>query len=627
MKIATIDIETDGFLDVLTRVWCAVGKDHQNGDRRSFTPDNIDSLCDWLDTFDVLIGHNCIGFDFPALRKVYGWEYGGKVVDTLLMSRLQKPNRMSPPGYTGRAPHSVEAWGHRLGAFKKEHEDWDHYSPEMLERCEQDVDLQYKIYHALLLEGRGQGWGPAHRLNAQIFTHLQRQEEYGWPIDIAHMDNCISTLDRWIDRISRSLVPRLPNLVEVLETKKEGDYSYVKNPFKQNGEYAQRVTNWAERSGVDRQSVCGPFCRVNVRTVNLDSNMEVKEFLLEQGWRPDKWNTDKDGKRTSAKLSKDDPFDGIQGSMGRLVAKRIQCRHRKSNLEGWRAAVRADGRIGAGVGGIASTGRLKHKLIVNVPSPHSKSFFAKQMRQCFIAQPGWVLVGCDSKGNQMRQLAGRMDDDEFTEAVLHGSSADGTDLHSLNQRKSGAATRSLAKNFFYGSILFGAGDAKTAQLLDTTKDRAKKIKEDYMNGMPKLKALISSLQLEWKTTAKHRFNKKWNKMEYYGGFIRGVDGRPIRVEFEKDLLCYALQSDEAIQMGLAYVKIHEDAKERGWIRGQDWGMLIWMHDEVQMECRPEIAEELGQKSNDAIKWAGVELGMKCPHDGDYMVGRSWYDVH
>jgi len=70
----------------------------------------------------------------------------------------------------------------------------------------------------------------------------------------------------------------------------------------------------------------------------LDSTIEIKDFLLEQGWQPAKWN-EKNGQKTSANLSKDDPFFGIQGGMGRLVVKRIQCRQRKSVLEGWQKKI------------------------------------------------------------------------------------------------------------------------------------------------------------------------------------------------------------------------------------------------------------------------------------------------
>lgn len=632
MKVGTFDLEGNGLLDELTTIWCAVVKDHTDGTIHEFEPSLLDCLTDFLSTFDVLIGHNCIAYDFPALRKIYGWEFKGKKVDTLIMSRLQRPNRTVPKGCPSKAPHSVEAWGWRLGHKKVEHEEWDKFSPEMLERCKTDVEIQYEIYNALLEEGKGEGWMNAHRLNMQLFHYLQLQEEYGWPVDEEHMDHCLYTLDRWIDRIDRALIPNLPLVVDKLEQRKGYEFTYLSKPFKKNGDLSQSAYAYCDKSGLVSEYIGGPFSRVSIRHINLDSNAEVKDFLLAQGWKPAKWNTNNKGEKTSPNLNKDDPFEGIQGSLGRLVAKRIQCRHRKSTLEGWKNVIRPDGRISPQVAGIATTGRLKHKTIVNVPNPDSGAFFAKQMRQCFTHRPGWVMVGCDSAGNQMRQLVARMNkyevpDEDFEYAILHGDKVDGTDMHTLNMKRAGVAHRSLAKNFFYGCILFGAGDAKTAKILGTTKELAKKKKEEYFEEMPGLKRVLECLSDEWRGSASQTYNPRWGKMELRNGYIRGLDGRPFLVEFEKDLLAYALQSDEAIQMAVAYVMVHKWAEKRGWKRHEDWGMLIWMHDEFQAECKPEIANELGQLMADAIKWAGEFLEIQCPHDGDYSIGSNWYETH
>lgn len=618
-KVATFDLETNGLLDDVTTVWCGVVKDHSTRDTRVFDQHHIVQLCKFLDTYDVLIGHNSIAFDFPVLRKLYGWEYHGTKVDTLIMSRTQRPNRRSPKDCSA-GPHSVEAWGIRLGYEKVQNEEWGEYSDNILERCKRDVEIQYNIFLQLLEEGKGEGWRNAHMLNAKLFALLQKQEEYGWTVDQEKITHNIYMLEKWIDKIDQSISSRLPMVVDKLEVKKDGEYNYVKKPFKKDGNVAVVTDRYW---GPDSNCVSGPFCRVDIRQVNLDSNMEVKTYLLSLGWQPKEWNTNGNNETTSAKLSKDDPFKGIQGSLGKLVAKRIQCRHRLSTLQGWNSGLREDGRITPRVAGIASTGRLRHNVIVNVPSPHSGAFFAKQMRQVFVAKNGWVLVGVDSKGNQVRQLAARMGDEEFTAAVLHGTAAEGTDLHSLNQRKSGAPTRSQAKNFFYG-LIFGAGPATIAKQIKSTPKRAKELIANYYRELPKLRKCVDSLTAEWQSTAQRYYDNKFNKLVYKNGYITGLDGRPILVDSPHKVLCYTLQSDEAIQMAYAYVHFHEEAHRLGY---EDWGMCIWMHDEMQFECKPEIAEELGELASEAITWAGVELGINCPHEGEYIIGRNWFNTH
>lgn len=627
MRVATFDIETNGFLPELDRVWCAAVKEHGTDEVSLFDPSNIHNLGPFLEQFDVLIGHNCIAFDFPALRKVFGWEYHGKKVDTLLMSRLQRPARRWPAGArrSSAGPHSVEAWGARLGRAKVEHNEWDRFTPEMLHRCAEDVEIQVKIYHALLEEGHGEGWTNAHKLNFKLFDNLQRQEEYGWWVDRPHLERCLYFLSRWIDRIDRAIAPHLPVIIEVLETKKDGEYGYIKKPFKQNGEPSAAAVRYCGLADIDPANVAGPFSRVSFRPVDLNSNKETKEFLMAVGWEPAEWNTNNVGERTSPKLSKDDPFEGINGALGRLVARRVQCRQRRSIIEGWQGLIREDGRIPSVVLGLAATGRVRHTNIVNVPSPHSKAFFAKWMRQIFAARPGWVLVGVDSKGNQIRQLAARMGDPEFTHAVLHGNQEDGTDLHSLNQKRSGAPSRSRAKNFFYGFI-FGAGDAKIGKVIDGNAEDGRRLRETYLRELPALRILIDRLTDEWKATAKKWYNKRFNRMEYSDGWIKGLDGRPILVESPHKILCYTLQSDEAIQMAAAYNMWHKWMHER-WVYGEEWGTVIWMHDEWQFECKPEIAEEAAKLACKAIKWAGEFFEIACPHDGDYQIGKNWYETH
>jgi DNA polymerase I len=629
VKVGFFDTEANGLLPEATQLWCAVVKDKDSGDIWEFTPGTGIQLCELLERFDVLIGHNSIGYDFPLLRKLFGWEYQGIKVDTLLMSRTQRPNRRSPAGCSA-SPHSVEAWAVRLGGQQKvENDDWSVYSPVMLERCRADVDIQERLYEALLREGRGEGWAKAHRLNNKLFHYLQLQEEYGWTVDQAHLAKCLDRLNKWIMRIDRAVSPSLPQIIEVKESKKAGEYGYVKKPFLKSGELNRFVSAHYDSSS---HSVVGPFSRLVFRPVDLNSNAEVKDYLLAQGWEPKEWNTDDEGNPRSPKLSKDDPFEGIQGSLGWLIARRVQCRQRIGVLEGWASNIREDGRIATRVNGIASTGRMKHSVVVNVPSPHSKAFFAKQMRQVFVAKEGWTLVGVDSASNQMRQLCRRMKaldgtgDLEFTDAVLTGDSAKGTDMHTLNQKRSGAPSRSQAKNFFYGFI-FGAQAPKIAKTIKISVERAKQLIDDYFNEMPLLKRVIDELTAEWRATAQKYYDPYRKRWIYKDGYITGVDGRPILVDTEHKILCYALQSDEAIQMAVAYVIFHKWMEKAGYVLHKDWGMLIWMHDEFQFECKPEMQEHAAELAKESIKWAGEFLKMEVPHAGTALFGKNWYDCH
>lgn len=625
-KLLTFDSENaGGFADTATKLWCICIVDHDDDSLHEYGPDQIDAALRHLDTADVLIGHNCIAHDFPIMHRLHGWKPKGKIVDTLIMSRQQRPNRTVPPHCPNKfAPHSVDAWGYRLGRRKVEHEDWENYSPAMMHRCGEDTRIQKAIFEYLIKEGEGEGWGACHRLNMRLFTLLQQQGQNGWYVDRPHMDRCIHQLRRWIVRIADAVSARLPLIVEPQEGKEFGVYKWVKKPFNKDGSYSAVVTRWFGDDLV--HCVAGPFSRVTFRRTNLDSNEETKDYLLSLGWEPAEWNTGAGGNRTSPKLSKDDPFLGVQGSLGALIVRRVKCRHRLSTIEGLIENIRADGTISPGVGGVASTGRIRHSVIVNIPSVDSGSFYGRQMRAIFIARPGKVIVGADSAGNQIRQLAARMGDPEFTKVVLFGKKETGDDLHSFNQQRAGLPTRTLAKNFFYGFI-FGAQDTKIGKIMGKDKAAGAAIREEYYRKVPHLKALVDRLTAEWRETAIKWYNPKWNKWEYRDGYITGLDGRPILVDSEHKILNYALQSDEAIQMAWAYIYVHDKMEEEGYVWGRDWAMLIWYHDEFQAECLPGIQETLGNIMCDAIRISGEHYNIGCPHAGEYKVGNNWADTH
>jgi len=624
-RVCIADLESDGLLDTATRVWCGVFKDVKKGHIRTFSPMDgefyIRDMLRFIDSVDTLIMHNGVGFDWPLLKKLYNYDYKGTKIDTLLISRLQKPNRLSPPNCPNkRAPHSVEAWGYRVGRYKPAHDDWARYSEEMLRRCVADVEIQHLLLKALIEEAKGKRWKQAHRMTLKLFERLQMSEEYGWLVDQDHMHKCVGTLTRWIGKIDKAVTPQLPLRVVVEEIKKGGEYGYVRKPFKKDGTHTKQVLTFINNTDL---SVVGPFSRISFRHTDLDSNLETKEFLLQQGWEPKEWNYDQRGNKTSAKLSKDDPFKGIHNKLGMLIARRVQCRHRKSTISGWFNVIRRDGRIPSIITGVATTGRVKHKNIVNVPG--DKSFFGKQMRQIFIAKPGWKLVGTDSQGCQVRMLTARMGDERYKEAVINGNADDGTDQHALTMRATGITNRVDAKSFFFG-VVFGAGDNKVSKIVGCTQRKAKDLKDKLFGDLPALATLIQRLTIEWRDNAVQQYNARWGRVEYKNGLVRGLDGRPISIDKEHTVLVYMLQSDEAIMMAAAYLKFHQMV-EKKYKWGIDYGTLCWYHDEWTIECRPEIAEELGQLGEQAIEWAGRFFNIDCPHKGKSKIGENWYEIH
>ena len=627
MRIVVGDLEADGLYQDVSKVHCGVFKEIFTGEKWKFLPNQIPQMLQFLKTVDVLIMHNGIGYDLPVLKKLYDFTFKGTVVDSLVMSRLLNPKRLLPANCPNRTagPHSIEAWGWRVGRGKPEHDDWAVFSEAMLHRCDEDVEILHLVYQALLQEAKGKKWRHAFRMSFELFSYLQEQEEYGWLVDQEHMRKCIRQLSRWMDMIDRVIYPYLPLVLEIGEQKEKGIYKYVKKPFLKSGAYSQSVVDWYSLNNLDPllNPVAGPFSRISFRRTNLNSNEETKSFLLGMGWEPLEWNTDDEGNRTSPKLSKEDPFDGIEGRVGKLVARRVQCRQRRGIIEGLCEIIRPDGRIASVVNTLAATGRATHRGVVNIPK--AGSFYGKQMRRIFTSKEGYVLVGCDSAGNQLRQLAARMNNPQYIHAMVSGKKEDGTDPHTLTQKAGDLESRDIAKNVIY-CLLFGGGDVKLAKTAKKPQGSGAELRNKLYRGLDGLGSLMEQLTKEWRSTAKKRYNAKWNKMEYFDGYITGLDSRPIKVPFEHQLLVYLLQSDEAIHMAMAYNILARNLHKK-YVWGKDYGIVCWYHDEYTVECREEIAEDVKQMMESAIKEAGEYFKIACPHEGQGAIGNNWYDIH
>ena len=140
------DLESNGLYNEATTIHCAVFKCIDTQQVWKFR--SKDKIVAMLEKATMLIMHNGIGFDVPLLKKIYNYEYKGRVLDTVLLSRelcknIPVPEQMKLDCAEKKqkisGPHSLAAWGYRLGRGKVEHEDWSVYSPEMMHRCAEDV--------------------------------------------------------------------------------------------------------------------------------------------------------------------------------------------------------------------------------------------------------------------------------------------------------------------------------------------------------------------------------------------------------------------------------------------------------------------------------------------------------
>ena len=449
-----------------------------------------------------------------------------------------------------------------------------------------------------------QDWVLPLKIEHEFAKLLVKQKKKGFLVDEKLMKKHIVQLDRYISRIDKFATPDLPMKVVPLIKKKDGEYPYVKKVFLKGGGLSEASEKWIELAYEGTNpGFAGVFTRISFEIIDINSVAQVKNFLLDQGWVPDEWNVSKKtGKRTSPKLSATDSFLGVEGKVGKLVAMRQKFKHRRSQLEGFLKLIRHDGRITADVSGICPTARLKHKGIVNVPG--GDALFGLSMREVFVVPRGYNLVGCDAASCQLRMLCHYMGDAEYTKAVVFGKKENGTDIHSVNMRIAGCASRADAKTLIY-AILFGAGNNKLAAQLGCTPRQAAAMRKRFMDNLPKLKALVEALKKVWKKQ----------------GYLVGLDGRKIFVRSEHMLLVYLLQGAEAVMMKVATLFAHK------YVAQYDASMVAHVHDEFQWEVLNEDSVIVGELLEKAIVQAGVFLKLNVPMAGEAEIGFNWRDTH
>ncbi len=149
------DLEANGLLrhkdhsPPADTIWCGVFKDIDTKAVTIFRIHEMIEMEEFLDEVDFLVMHNGADYDIPLMESILEYKYQGELFDSFIVSQLTCPDRVGG--------HGLENFGKIFGRPKPPHEDWSKFSPEMLYRCQEDVEINYLTY-LLLLEELGDGF-------------------------------------------------------------------------------------------------------------------------------------------------------------------------------------------------------------------------------------------------------------------------------------------------------------------------------------------------------------------------------------------------------------------------------------------------------------------------------------
>ena len=585
MSALVFDIEANGFKP--DKIWCVVTHDIRSGETRKFSPSQLDEAVEYLRSADKLIGHNIQGYDIPVVNKIFNTKIDNntKIVDTLVLSRLFNPQR--------EGGHGLEGWGYRLRHPKIEFDEFDSYSPKMLEYCAGDVTLNAKVYRQLCREAKGFS-KQSIQLEHDVHKIIEAQRNHGFMLDVKYATMFVASLNEQlaecVERVHETFRPK--KIVTVIEpthttTGKLSKMGYIPETGKR--------TRWTDEEWQLVMQGQSPIERIEYEEFNLGSRKQIGEYLIQFGWRPTKFTP------TGQPVVDEKILINIKAiPEAQMIAEYLMLQKRIGLVQSWIDAVEEDDRVRGYINtNGAVTGRMTHSKpnLAQVPSVNSP--YGHESRRCWTVPKGYKLVGIDASGLELRMLAHRMNDEEFTREVTDG------DVHTANQKAARLESRDKAKTFIY-ALIYGAGDEKLGSITGGGRKAGRQLRENFLASMPAFGYL------------KDRVERAASK-----GWVKGLDGRKIAIRSLHSALNAVLQSDGAIVMKAALVILDRYIREGGY----DAHFVANIHDEWQIEVREDQAETIGKLGVKAIIEAGELLNVRCRLDGEYKIGNTWEETH
>jgi DNA polymerase I-like protein with 3'-5' exonuclease and polymerase domains len=413
-------------------------------------------------------------------------------------------------------------------------------------------------------------WVKLEHRAAQILT---TQELHGWYFDEPAAWELESTLRRELEGLSQVLRDRHPLIA--------GSEFTPRRPNKTQG-YVTDAT-------FTRLKELNPTSRDHIAWV----------MQTHYGWTPTQF-TDK-GKATIDEVVLKEINTEISLQFFRCLELTKQLGMLSEGINAWLKLVR-NNRIHHHCSVATSTHRCAHRKPNLGQVPHESEF-----RKLFRASPGYVMVGADLAGIELRMLAhylGRYDGGRYGNVLLHG------DIHQENADRIGISRR-LVKVVTY-AFLYGAGDQKIGLSYDQSlsqdkaKQKGKEIRQAYMDAIPGLQKLVEA-----------------TKKAAERGYIRSIDSRHISVDSGHKALNYLLQSGAGVIAKRWMVLTHE-AIIRADIEAHQ---LAFVHDELQFETTPPFIDDLKFSLQWAAAHAGEYYQLRIPIAADATSGSTWADTH
>ena len=266
---------------------------------------------------------------------------------------------------------------------------------------------------------------------------------------------------------------------------------------------------------------------------------------------------------------------------------------------------------------LTATGRLSSSdpNLQNIPV---RTDDGKEIRKCFIPEPGCLFFSADYSQIELRIMAQLSGDENMIEAFREGF-----DIHRATAAKIWHeeidkvtdSQRKKAKQANFG-IIYGITTYGLAQRMNISNSEAKDLITDYFKTFPKVQAYMEKAK---EAARKNGYAETIFGRRRYLADINSHNGT-VRGFAERNAINAPIQGSEADIIKVAMIKIWNRFRQEG-IKSK---MILQVHDELNFSVYPEEKEKVEQI---VIQEMQNAFHLDVPLTADAGWGNNWLEAH
>lgn len=266
---------------------------------------------------------------------------------------------------------------------------------------------------------------------------------------------------------------------------------------------------------------------------------------------------------------------------------------------------------------VTATGRLSSSdpNLQNIPV---RGEDGKEIRKCFIPEPGCLFFSADYSQIELRVMAHLSGDKNMIEAFregydIHAATAARIYKEDINEVTRDQRTKAKRANFgiIYGITVFGL-----AERLEISRDEAKQLIDGYFETFPQVHDYMEKAK---QLAREHGYAETFFHRRRYLPDITSHNAT-VRNFAERNAINAPIQGSAADIIKIAMIRIYERFRREG-IKSK---MILQVHDELNFSVLPEEKEQVEKIVLEEMQNAYT---LQVPLVADSGWGNNWLEAH